>query len=119
MKTRILFLVFATIIATAKIVSSMEIGFLVAVTMMAVGGVTVLEKKNLGSGFVLAGTIALFFNLSSVPLPPQAFPVVYFILALLGLVITLAIIVIMAEKEKTGIETGFGYMPERRKAITA
>ncbi len=121
MKTKVLLLfVFAMMIMLAKIISNMEIGFLVAVTMMAIGGVIVSEKKHVGSVFVLTGTVSLFFNIFSAMLPPTAFPVVYFILALLGLVMALVIIVIMAmaEKEKTAVETEFGYMPERRKATT-
>ena len=111
MKTKVLFFVFVMIIIIAKIIAGIEIGFLIATTMMIVGAVC------LNGEVVLIGTMSLFFNILSVPLPPQAFPVCYIILALLGLVMALTIIVLLAKKEET--EAEFGHIPTRKKAVTA
>ena len=117
MKTEVLF--FAIAIVIAKAISGMEIGFLIAITMMTIGAVVATEKTKSGI-IVLTGTMALFFNLFKTPLPPQAFPIVYAIITFLVLLMALSVIIVLAEKE-TGTETRveFGHTPTRRKAITA
>lgn len=119
MKIKVLILFFAIAIVLAKVIAGMEAGFLIAVTMMAVG--VVVAEKTGGGMIALIGTMTLFFNMFSMPLPPHAFPVVYIIIALSGLLMVFTAIVIMAvtEEEKTTVTTNIGHMPDRRKAITA
>jgi len=113
MRTKILFFVMAIVIA--KAIAGMEVGFLIAITMITIGAVVVCR---LSGEIALIGTVTLFFSLLSAPLPPQAFPYCYIILVLLGLIMAFAIIVALAEKE-TGTKAKLGYIPTGRKAITA
>lgn len=107
-----LIVIFAVAIVIAKIIAGMDAGFLVAITMMTMGSVVVCR---LSGEIALIGAAALFFGLFSAPLPPHAFLYCYIIMVLLGLIMALAIIVVLAEKE-TGIEWAQTHN-KRRKAL--